>query len=44
MTAILFVLAALPLAATVAASFGAHARTAGYTLVVASAGSLGLAV
>jgi hydrogenase-4 component F len=44
MTALVIVLAALPLTATVAALAGAHARLAGYTAIAAACGSLALAI
>ncbi|MGI8576720.1 MAG: proton-conducting transporter membrane subunit [Nocardioidaceae bacterium] len=44
MTGLVIVLAALPLAATVAALFRAHARGAGYALVAGATGSLVLTV
>jgi len=44
MTALVIVLAALPLATTAAALAGARARLAGYTAIVAACGSLVLAI
>ena len=44
MTALVLLLAALPLAGTAVALLGAHSRVAGYTAVAGACGSLALAI